>query len=205
MDSLSGKERGNSYSAAVFDLDGTLIQLPIDWGAVRDDLAPLLGMSLERKSIFVAIDEATSPNSDARRALFDIIDSHEVAHAERATLIEGATSLLSSIPKGFRVALVTMQGRAVCTMVLGRLGLAGFFEEVFTREDSLDRSEQLLLASRSLHVEPSTVLFVGDKLSDLEAGRKLGAKVALVGKRAREEWGPDYFFRELSEMQLFSK
>ena len=196
-----------AYAAVVFDLDGTLIQLPVDWKAVRDDLAPSLGGSLERKSIFAAIAESTSPKSDARRALFDVIDSYEVACVPMVTLIEGATSLLSSIPQGLGVALVTMQGRAVCNRVLERLGLAGFFGEVFTREDSLDRSEQLLLASSALRVEPSTTLFVGDKLSDLEAGRKLGATVALVGKGAREEWRPDFLFRELSGLQshLFSK
>ncbi len=94
-----------------------------------------------------------------------------------------------------------MQGRPACVRILERHGVFKCFRAVRTREDSLDRADQLRDACDAVGLLYSEVLFVGDKQSDLEAGRKLSATVALVGKRAKEDWGPDFLFRELQGLR----
>jgi len=191
------------YGAFVFDFDGTLFELPVDWKAVRRDLYALTGVRMEEVSIFRVIRELTSSDAALRARLFAVIDTHEATAAELATPIAGALKLVSSLSAGSGLALVTMQGRAACRRVLERYDVFGRFRVVLTREDSLERSEQILAACRALNATPSSALFVGDKRSDLEAGRKVGSEVALVGKRAKREWGPDYLFPKLTELHEF--
>ena len=191
------------YSAFVFDFDGTLFDLPVDWKAVRRDLFTLTGVRMEEISIFKVIRELTSSNPALRARLFGVIDTHEATAAELATPMTGSLELISFLSGRAGVALVTMQGRAPCKRVLERYGVFGRFRVVLTREDSLERSEQILAACRALGASPGGVLFVGDKRSDLEAGRETGAEVALVGARAKKEWGPDHLFPKLSELREF--
>jgi phosphoglycolate phosphatase-like HAD superfamily hydrolase len=192
-----------AYSAYVFDFDGTLFDLPVDWKAVRRDLYAVTGVRMEEISIFTVIGKLASSNAALRARLFAAIDAHESPAAERATPIVGALELLSHLEAESGVALVTMQGRAACARVLERYGLSGGFRAVLTREDSLKRSEQLRMAFRALGTRPNQGLFVGDKRSDLAAGREVGAEVALVGTRAKKEWGPDHLFPKLVELQDF--
>ena len=190
-----------SYAAFVFDFDGTLFDLPVDWKAVRRDLYTLTGVRMEEVSIFKVIGELTSSDVALRARLFTAIDAHEAPAAELATPIEGAMDLVSSLSRWGGMALVTMQGRAACARVLDRYGASGRFRVVLTREDSLDRSEQILAACRALGAQPEDALFIGDKRSDLQAGRAVGVQVALVGTRAKKEWEPDYLFPRLADLR----
>jgi len=191
------------FSAYVFDFDGTLFDLPVDWKAVRRDLFAMTGVRMEEVSIFRIIKELTVTNAPLRARLFGAIDAHEAPAAETAEPIPGAMELISSLSARAGLGLVTMQGRAACSRVLERKGVLGRFRVVLTREDSLDRSEQILAACRALDAHPGDALFVGDKKSDLEAGREVGAEVALVGARARKEWKPDHLFPRLQELRAF--
>ena len=192
-----------SFAGYVFDFDGTLFTLPVDWKAVRRDLFALTGVRMEEVSIFRIIGELTVSNAPLRSRLFALIDAHEAPAAELAAPIPGALELLSTLSARGGVALVTMQGRAACVRVLERFGVASELRVVLTREDSIDRAEQILAGCKALGILPGGALFVGDKRSDLAAGRQVGAEVALVGLRARKEWKPDHLFPELSELLSF--
>jgi len=191
------------YTSYICDFDGTLFDLPVDWKAVRKDLYTITGVEMEEVSIFKVIGELTASNAPLRSRLFATIEAHEAPADELAAPIEGALELVLTLEAKGRLALVTMQGRVACTRVLDRYGLTGRFRPVLSREDSLDRGEQLQAALQALGAYPKEALFVGDKKSDLEAGREVGVDVALVGKRARKEWKPDYLFPRLAELQAF--
>ena len=179
--------------AVVFDLDGTLFHLPVDWKAVRHDLEASRGSGFGDAPIFVKLGELSRSEPEALPGLFAVIDSHEVKAAEDASPMAGSLALLSGARSRHPLALVTMQGRKATARVLARFGLSDFFAAVLTREDSLSRAAQILSACRTLGALPQRTLFVGDKRSDLEDGRAAGAKVALVGRRASPVWGADYY------------
>jgi phosphoglycolate phosphatase-like HAD superfamily hydrolase len=189
-----------TYAAYVFDFDGTLFELPVDWKAVRRDLYAITRVHMEDVSIFKVIKQLTLGQVELRADLFAAIDAHEVPAAELATPVEGALDLISSLATRAGIALVTMQGKPACTRVLSRYGVSERFHVVITREDSLDRVDQLRAAAKALDVHLQESLFVGDKRGDLEAGREVGARVALVGTRARKEWRPDYFCPKLKDL-----
>ncbi len=194
-------KKGRRVLAVIFDLDGTIFHLPVDWSGVRKELAPAMGRSLDGVSVFHAISEATEPGSKTRARLFKIIDGWESPAADSSEPIEGATALLEFVSARFRTGLVTMQGLAACRKVLTKAGQLARFQVILTREDSISRAEQLERALEALGASAESSLFVGDKKDDLDSGRLVGVKVALVGPRARERWRPDFLCRGLPELQ----
>ena len=188
-----GEARGE---AVVFDFDGTLFALPVDWKAVRKDLEASYGNAFGESPIFVRLRELSESEPTALPRLFEVIDSYESKAVEGASPVGGSLALIAKASKNRRLALVTMQGRRACESVLERFGVRGRFSAVVTREDSLSRREQILSACRALGARPQQALFVGDKRSDLDDGRAAGTRVALVGRRARPEWGADYYFED---------
>jgi phosphoglycolate phosphatase-like HAD superfamily hydrolase len=99
--------------------------------------------------------------------------------------------------------MVTMQGRSACDAVVGRFTPPGLFRRVVTREDSLDRAEQIGIAVRSLGSAPGRTLFVGDRLNDVVAARKAGVEVAVVGRTLSGPTQPDHSFPTMGDLESF--
>ena len=74
---------------------------------------------------------------------------------------------------------------------------------MITREDSLDRADQIRLALNRLGAKPAKTLFTGDRLNDVICGRKAGVDVALVGRRRVDDPKPDYSFPSLIELRAY--
>ena len=75
-------------------------------------------------------------------------------------------------------ALVTMQGKILTRNILNSLKLS--FDVVVTREDSLDRAEQLRIAARTLRVSPKAVLFIGNTEGDSVAAKNVESQFLRV-------------------------
>ena len=187
-------------SAYVMDFDGTLFTLPVDWKAVRAGLTSAVGASAEGVSIFRFVDDAVVSNPEIRGRLFSLLDSYETPAAEQATPIGGALGAIARLG-GPRTGLVTMQGSAACRRVLSRYSVGERFGIILTREDSLDRAEQLTMALKAMNVPAREALFVGDKRNDVEAGKKVGVTVALVGGREKAGWGADRLIPDVGALE----
>ena len=94
----------------------------------------------------------------------------ELAAAPRITVNQEGVSLYEFFAKKPK-ALVTMQGKALVTAILEKLGLT--FDVVLTREDSLNRAEQLKIASQKLSVKLENLLFVGNSENDAVAAKQV--------------------------------
>ena len=188
-------------SAFVFDLDGTLFDLPVNWKAARKEVGMMAGVPMEGVSIFNAIRIITVDDQGLKERLFSVIDSYELPAAENARPIDGSPGLVTWLSSRSKVCLVTMQGKRACHRVLGRFGLDGRFAAVLTRDDSLERSQQLEAACSAAGVPPHEALFCGDKLSDLTAGKKLGMFTVIVGKKGRREWAPDLLLDDVGGLR----
>ena len=166
--------------AFVFDLDGTLATIPVDWEAVRDRLKTLTGREEDFKPIFPTIAGVVASDPRLGREVFALIDEFESAAVPRARLHDGALDLLSWLSDRADLSLVTMQGRSSAEKLLEMFELRRFFSHIFTREDSLDRAEQIEMAISSMGATKSDSVFVGDRLNDLNAAKKAGVPFVLV-------------------------
>lgn len=196
-----GSLKPSDYDYFVFDLDGTLFNIPIDWVAVRNELEALAREPIEGTPLFLRIQQIISAKPALKESIFSLVESHELKAVAAAKPMPGASDLLHSLFEVSKIALVTLQGRRACDEILRRHKLDDLFEAVITREDSLDRALQLEAALNRLRARPKAALFTGDRLDDVVCARKVGVPVALVGRDGADDAKPDYSFPSLLELR----
>ena len=155
--------------AIIFDLDGTLVDLPVDWEALFDELKRVMHVDNVRPLT------VTIPRTDlqTRKKAFDAWSKAELAVVKNVIINEEGMKIYresQNRPK----ALVTMQGKKTAERILDQLKLK--FDVVVTREDSLSREKQLLKAVEKLDIPARDILFVGDAESDATAAQKTGCQ-----------------------------
>jgi len=186
------------YAAYIFDLDGTLFTIPVDWDKVREEVGKMAGAPVGNTPLFQKVEQLVSIHPSMRETLFAMLDQHELKAVVGASPLTGAVELLSHLSKDAKLGLVTMQGTAACDKVLGRHRLGELFDVLVTREDSLDRAVQLGIALRSLGSSPKETLFTGDRLNDIICGRRAGVDTVLVWKDPSGDIRPNYSFPNLT-------
>ncbi|HML02497.1 MAG TPA: HAD-IA family hydrolase [Candidatus Bathyarchaeia archaeon] len=161
--------------AIIFDLDGTLVSLPIDYSALYAAFREIIGI----KNIEPLTETVAALNDDIRRKIFETWTRAEFAILPKMTVVKEGMELYqqySRIPR----ALVTMQGKETVEKILRNLNLS--FQAVMTREDSLDRAAQIMLALKKLRLEPKNVVVIADRATDKIAAKKIGCKFMMVKK-----------------------
>jgi HAD superfamily hydrolase (TIGR01549 family) len=159
--------------AVIFDLDGTLIDLPVNWEALFDKLKQI--MHTENVRPLTVTFARTDPQT--RKKAFAAWDEAELAVTKKFKANEKGMKIYNenvNKPK----ALVTMQGKKAADSIISQMNLK--FDSVITREDSLSREKQLSIALENLKVHAQDSLFVGDADSDATAARKTGLKFQRV-------------------------
>src|SRR2546428_4852509 len=134
---------GLSVALCVFDLDHTLIQTPLDLGAMAVDMRALIEAASgplparhERYRVGELIAYCRSQAPALESAAWDLALDHERRAMEVATLESGALAALGGARRaGFATALWTNNARALTLPALERLGLAGDLDLVVTRDD----------------------------------------------------------------------
>ena len=133
----------SAYSTIVFDLDQTLIRLPVRWEAVISDLQRLLGVPRPLGPAFSTLARLLEQRPEMREESFAIIDRYEMESISSAVPVAGSAGLVKAISERGSVCVVTMQGREACDASLERLGVRSRVKAIVTREDSLTRSGQI--------------------------------------------------------------
>jgi HAD superfamily hydrolase (TIGR01549 family) len=160
--------------AAVFDLDDTLIHLPLDY----DKLFQAFDRIMKTKNVRPLTKTISKLDEKTKREIFAVWDKAELAALAIISPIEEGIVLYKNSKKPR--ALVTMQGRALVDRILERFNLT--FDIILTREDSLDRVKQLKTAAQTLGVHLGNVLFVGNGESDKLAAKEVGCQFLEVKK-----------------------
>lgn len=174
----------------------------MDWKSVRVELFGIAGEQDDGSPLFMRLQDLLSRRPELRKQVFELIDSHELRAVRDSKLMDGAAELLEGLSNR-KVALVTLQGRRACEAILRRHGLLGFFSACVTREDSLDRAEQILKAVSSIGGRAEETLFVGDRVNDVVSARRAGVRVALVGRAISGEHRPDHSFSSVRALGSF--
>lgn len=191
--------------AFVFDFDGTLARLNIDFGEMRRQVYRIIeryGMTpsqFDHLYILEMIEAAVAQcgQRDAERAGRLSREAHasivtlESESARSSGMLPGAVETLQFLrQQGFKVGVVTRNcGAAVRTMCASIDQLC----DVFLPRDAVrfakPHPEHLQRALDHLHVPAREAVMVGDGPIDVDAGRALGLMTVavLTGGREREE------------------
>jgi HAD superfamily hydrolase (TIGR01549 family) len=159
--------------AVIFDLDGTLIHLPINYGKLFEEFSEIM----KTNDVRPLTEKISRLDNKTRKKIFEVWDKFELAASKDMTVDKEGILLYEKF-SDFHKALVTMQGKALVQNVINRFGLS--FNFTITREDSLDRAEQLEIAMQKLKIHFMDVLFVGDTEEDEQAAKKVGCRFLRV-------------------------
>lgn len=215
QDSLRG------VRAVIFDFDGTLAVLNIDFSFMREKVFDLMrhygveGDMIEERYVLEIIDEVTQRlwEEDASKAETFYQEAHRILHgiemeaAGKGKLLPGVEGALTFLRrKGVRVGIVTRNCEEAVRKVFPEID---HYCDVFFSRDSVKKvkphPDHLTAVLEAFSVRGSDAVMVGDHLIDIQAGKKVKMKTigVLTGRIIREEFekaGADYVLRDASEI-----
>jgi phosphoglycolate phosphatase len=221
MDVCEKSELFRGIRAVVFDFDGTLAVLNIDFSEMREQVFELMkkyGVNeekIEERYLLEIIDEVvqilSQKNTPAAVTFYQ--EAHQILHevelkaAEEGKLLPGAKQTLKSLRgKGFQVGIVTRNCEEAVRKVFQDIEK---YCDVFVSRDSIKKvkphPEQLTSVLKALHVTGEETVMVGDHTIDIQAGKRVGMKTigVLTGRVKKEEFekaGADYILGDASEV-----
>jgi len=170
----------DEYDAVVYDLDGTLVRLDVDWAGTRRDVVEALrdrGIAVAGESLWELLDrahrEGFAPVVEA------VIADHERRGAQAAELLPTAGELPRVVPVG----VCSLNAEAACRLALERHELDAHVDAVVGRDTVgtyKPDPEPLLAAVRALSAAPERTLFVGDSERDAHTAERAGVAFQYV-------------------------
>ncbi|MFQ6070165.1 MAG: HAD family hydrolase [Candidatus Aminicenantales bacterium] len=161
--------------AVIFDLDGTLVDVPYEWPKIRRKLG------VGEKPILSHLASLSGPE---RGRKWKLLEKIEAQATRKAILKEGVARFLDFLDKNsIRKALVTNNSRKNVDYLLRKFKLK--FECVISRESGLWKpsAEPLLAALKKLGVEKEEACVVGDSHFDAKAAAEAGVKRIFLLRR----------------------
>jgi len=212
--------------AVIFDFDGTLAILNINFSSMRDqvwDLMKYFGIKEEwirERYLLEIIDEIyfilwernSSEAGEFYQRAHQILHEIELKAAEEGRLFPGAEATLKILrEKGMKVGIVTRNCEDAVRKVFPQIDQ---YCDIFVSRNSIKKvkphPDQLTHVIESLKVSEKEAVMVGDHSIDIQAGKRMGMKTigVLTGRTKREEFeiaGADYILKDVSEIYSLLK
>jgi len=171
--------------AIIFDLDGTLIRLPIDYNKIQNMLRELFGTSENFIPLIATIIKKAQDDKEKILKAFEFICREELLSIDKMEIIDGALSLLKDIQsQKIILSLITMQCKEAVTRILSKLNMSNnMFSIIISRDESYDRLDQIKKTVEKLSVTPNEVIVIGDRIHDIKSAQKVGCKSILVNRK----------------------
>jgi phosphoglycolate phosphatase len=221
MEMLKGKNQFKKIRAVIFDFDGTLAVLNIDFSLMRErifDLIRRYGVreeTIQEKYLLEIIDEVYQILWEKRPSHAEAFyqESHQILHkvemkaAEEGNLISGTEVTLKNLmKKGIKVGIITRNCEDAVRKVFPNID---DFCDVFVSRNSVKKvkphPDHLTCVMESLKISGQEAVMVGDHIIDIQAGKRVGMKTigVLTGRIKKEEFekeGADSILGDVSEV-----
>jgi phosphoglycolate phosphatase len=189
--------RLDGVRAALFDLDGTLVDTLPDFVAVLARALPELGLPTVTPTflehtigkgsehlIRSILQEVGAPASLFETAYATYQRHYLELNGVHASVFPGVREGLEGLRgAGWRLACVTNKPIAFARPLLESTGLAPWFDAIYGGESFARRKPDplpLVEAAKSLGAAPRETLMIGDSANDAQAARAAGCPVVLV-------------------------
>jgi HAD superfamily hydrolase (TIGR01509 family) len=205
------------------DMDGTITTFNLDYMAARrkaleeverlnlrtPEMTEQLSLYLILKKLKDELDVDTFAN--LRLRFYKLLEEMEVSAANQVSLYPGAVETLRKLrARGFKIGLVTNNGRVGTEITLRRCELTGFFDAVVTRDDCEEMKPdpgpvRKLLAEIAVPLDEA--ILVGDGVIDIIAAREAGLPSVAVAtgpfptdRLVQAE--PDYLLGSINDLPM---
>ena len=183
------KARQN-IQAVVFDFDGTLAKLNIEFPLMRKAILDLIGIygipinGLANMYVLETINAALGlilernpgKEEDFLEQALGLVKAIEVEAAKKSELIDGTKDMLAELRRrNIKAGVVTRNCKAAVTTVFP--DILNYCDSVITREMTRNvkpHPEHLTVALRSLGAAPESSFMVGDHPMDIKIGKDAG-------------------------------
>ena len=222
--SMNASEKQTSLQgirAVIFDFDGTLAVLNIDFSVMRERIFDLMKRydvqedTIQEKYLLEIIDEVYQTlwekNPSGAETFYQ--GAHEILHeiemkaAEAGKLIPGTEATLKSLRrKGINIGIITRNCEDAVRKVFPDIN---DFCDVFVSRNSVKKvkphPDHLTCVMESLKISGEEAVMVGDHITDIQAGKRVGMATigVLTGRTKKEEFekaGADYILRDASDV-----
>ncbi len=207
--------------AIIFDFDGTLAVLNIDFNAMREQVFELMRhFNVEEKLIterylleiidevyFILLEKNPSGAEKFYQKAHQILYEVELRAAGKGRLIPGVERMLKFIKgTGIKVGIITRNCEDAVRRVFPNIDQ---FCDVFISRNSVKKvkphPDHLSSAMKALDVAGEEAVMIGDHTIDIQAGKRVGMKTigVLTGRTKREEFekaGADYILDNATEI-----
>jgi HAD superfamily hydrolase (TIGR01509 family) len=166
---------------AIFDMDGTVVDVPYDWGEIKAELGT------QGKPILPYIHRLKEPE---RSEKWKILERFEYEATQKAKLKPGMREFLGLLSvRGVKNALVTNNSRKNVLFLLKKFKLE--FDCVISRERGLWKPSgaPLLVALKELQLDKEECCVVGDSHFDVRAAEEAGIPLIFILNEDRERFG----------------
>jgi phosphoglycolate phosphatase len=226
MDVLEKRDQLRSVRAVIFDFDGTLAVLNIDFSLMRErvfDLIRKYGVeeNLIRERYLLEIIDEVYPmiwkkNASGAKEFYEkahrILHEVELRAAEEGRLIPGAEDTLKMLrQRRLKVGIITRNCEEAVRRVFPKIDERC---DAFISRDSVGNvkphPDHLNSMLKALNVSGKNSVMVGDHLIDIQAGKRAGMITVgvLTGRIKRNEFdeaGADYILRDVTEIYSLLK
>jgi HAD superfamily hydrolase (TIGR01509 family) len=173
-------ELGGDLKLLVFDLDGTLVHLDVDWDGVRTRF------DLSTEKIGAAIQRWVTAGDDAPLAA---VTEAELAGLGERTVAPAVADALDRLATRYALAVCTRNSRLVAERALAGVAPVAIAGREDVRRLKPDPEGLNLLLARH-GVTPAHAALIGDTFHDVEAARAAGMR-SIVVRNDRLAFRPD--------------
>jgi HAD superfamily hydrolase (TIGR01509 family) len=183
-----------NIGAVAFDLDGTIIRTSVAFSPFRKRIGCIEGDVLNY---------INSRGKEEREVLYSILDEYELCIQNDCTLNNGFEELIDFLTiNKIKTGIITRSTKRHAIAVADKLSIP--ISTIIGRDTTTPKpsGEPLQLFSSMLNVPLSRMLFVGDFMWDILAGKNAGVKTVFLVKDVVPEFASqaDYIIHNLREV-----
>lgn len=198
------------YKGILFDFDGTLVEMAIDWISIRRKLAKLFDSFNKKASFKLLLKDIRDTYKELRlrdgepekaesflREAFETIKRGEIAGIKEARAAPGAREIIDWLNEHeIQIAIVSNNDGGCVRLALEKCNLP--VPQVIVGRDMVSADKPALdgafLAINRLKLNKDECCIVGNSDVDLEIGNRLGIQTFFLSQEEHESGSSNVFF-----------
>ena len=186
----------------IFDLDGTLVRLPIKYDKIFTKLQNLFDTQDEFRPLIPTIIKKANNDPKLIAKAFNIICEEEVIAANNFKAIDDSVNIINYFKsKDYSLCLVTMQCMNAAKIILDKMQILELFSSIVTRDILHERHLQIKKSIDVLPLSTNEIIMVGDRINDVKSAKQVGCPVILFNKDKLNSFTECQVISNLSELK----
>jgi beta-phosphoglucomutase-like phosphatase (HAD superfamily) len=190
---MEKKFRFERRKAIVFDLDGTIVKLNVNWRELKNLLSQrfydLYGIQYEFRSITECLMKVLEKEDEKEFAnLLDIIEQFELKNIAKGAYLEDTLFFIKNlelfnIPEGTKLAVLSLNMRKTIIKSLKNANICKKIDYIVGREDLRrwkPKPDGLLKIQEHFNLKSEDLIYFGDLQKDLDTGKNAGIDAFLI-------------------------